>query len=226
MAPIIFSGWMGPGPMSENRQAALLSLIRNSGSANAHVTKETLQYWFHPSFPAHPAFRFLSAVHQCDYLRCYLLHVYGGGYADVKPTVTNWRPFFSQLQRSSHFGIGYTEVGPEGVARVGGDLEMDMQKNYQRLIGLCAMIFKPQTDFTKSWFESVHDMLDANEQALAAYPARHPQDHIGAKFSNGYVSQYPLKWTGLGGDIFHPLVFKYSDRILHGSFAPLFSNYR
>lgn len=216
---------MGPGLMSENRQAALLTLIRNSGCANAHITKETLQSWFHPAFPPHQTFRFLSAVHQCDYLRCYLMHVYGGGYADVKPTKTNWRPFFSELQESDHFGIGYTEVGPEGVARVGGALELSMQQNYQRLIGLCAMIFKPQTDFTERWYKTMHSLLDEKAEELASNPARHPQDHFGARFSDGYISRYPLKWTGVGGDIFHPLVFEFSGKILHGEFAPQFSNY-
>ena len=76
MIPIIFSGWMGPGPMTTPREAALLSLVRNSGCAQAHITRETVGLWADPAFPIHPLFPYLSAVHQCDYLRCYVLHVH------------------------------------------------------------------------------------------------------------------------------------------------------
>jgi hypothetical protein len=154
------------------------------------------------------------------------MHVYGGGYADVKHTTKNWRPFFDAVQESATFGIGYTEVGAHGVARVGGALEAEMQANYSKLIGLCAMIFKRQTIFTKEWYQILLQLLDRNLDLLTKNPARHPQDRYGASFTDGSVSTYPLAWTAVGGDIFHPLVYKYSDDIQHGDIAPSFENYR
>jgi hypothetical protein len=217
---------MGPGPMTAPRESALLSLFRNTGCAHAHITADSFAGWVVPAYPVHPAFQYLSAVHKCDYLRCYVLHVHGGGYADVKHTTKNWHPFFDALERSPAFGLGYTEVGPHGVARVGGSLEAEMQANYTRLVGLCAMIFRPKTLFTHEWYELLFELLDAKSDELAKNPARHPQDRLGASFTDGSVSAYPLAWTAVGGDIFHPLVYKHSEHILHADLAPSFENYR
>jgi len=223
---ILFTGWMGPGPMSGDREAALLSIVRNAGCAHVHLTRETLASWIDPAFPFHPAFAVLSAVHQCDYLRCYMLHVHGGGYTDVKHTSKNWHPYFDLLERSPAYGVGYTEVGPQGVARVGGALELEMQQNYHQLVGVCAMVMRPRTDFTREWFSQVHRLLDDNLDALMQHPARHPQDRFGAPFTDGTVSQYPLAWTAVGGDIFHPLAYQHRAHILHADLAPSFTNYR
>lgn len=222
----IFSGWMGPGEMSEAREKALLSLIRNTGCPNIHLTVNTLVSWRHPAFPFHPAFPYLSAVHQCDYLRCYSMHVYGGGYADVKHTIKNWNPFFNALATSNAFGAGYTEVGPQGVARVGGQLEEDMKANFNKIVGVCAIIFRPQTEFTTEWFARLNKLLDDRYETLKKNPAKHPQDRFGAQFTDGSTSEYPFAWTEVGGDIFHPLAYQYHEQIIQLDMAPSFQGYR
>jgi hypothetical protein len=226
MTPVVFSAWMGPGDMTVNREAAFLTLVRNTGCAHAHITRDTLKDWIDPQFPLHTAFPYLSAVHQCDYLRCYLLHVYGGGYADIKRTSKSWRPLFAQLDASSAFGLGYTEIGPHGIARVGGDLEREMQVNYQRIVGVCAMIFRPRTQFTTEWHARLTCLLDSRMERLLENPAKHPQDRYGAQFTDGTVSKYPFEWTEVGGNVFHPLAYQYSSRILHVDIAPSFQDYR
>jgi hypothetical protein len=226
MNEIIFSGWMGPGAMSQPREAALLSIIRNTGCLNAHITLETLSSWIHPEFPLHPAFPHLSAVHQCDYLRCYVMHVYGGGYTDVKNTTKNWRSFFKNLQESDAYGLGYTEIGPEGIAQVGGELEKEMKENFSKIIGVCCMLFKPKTKFTHEWFNQLNATLNDSYDSLISNPARHPQDRLGAHFTDGSISKYPFAWTAIGGDIFHPLAYKYNENIIHAEIAPSFINYR
>lgn len=226
MNRIIFSGWMGPNSMSVSREQALLSLVRNTGCPHMHLTTETLTSWIHKDFPFHPLFNYLSAVHKCDYLRCYVLHVYGGGYSDVKHTSRNWQPFFDQLERSAAYGMGYTEVGPHGVAAVGGALEDEMRANYTKLVGLCALIFRPRTDFTALWFRKLHELIDSKAERLLRNPARHPQDRYGALFTDGSTSEYPFAWTEVGGDLFHPLAYGHADKILHADMAPSFENYR
>jgi hypothetical protein len=226
MQRVIFSAWMGPGEMSEQRERALVSMVNHCGCPFGFITRETLQTWAHPGFPIHPLFPLLSAVHQCDYLRCYVLHVYGGGYADIKHTSKNWTPHFNKLDESAAFGLGYTEIGPQGVATVGGSLEREMKQNYTKLVGLCAMIFRPRTEFTSLWFEKTNAVIDGKSELLLNYPARHPQDRLGAQFVDGSVSQYPFAWTELGGNVFHPIVYRYAPHILHGDIAPSFSNYR
>ena len=226
MKRIIFSAWMGPGPMTEARETAFLSVIRNSGCAHAHVTREKVMNWIDPAFPLHPAFPYLSAVHQCDYLRCYLLHVHGGGYTDIKHTEKDWNPFFAQLEESAAYGIGYTEIGPHGVACVGGALEAEMKENFQKLIGVCALICRPRTRFTKEWFGLLNDLLDRKLNDVMKNPARNPLDRLGIQFVDGSVSAYPFVWTEVGGDILHPLAYKYRDELEHADMAPSFQNYR
>lgn len=226
MIPVVFSAWMGPGPMTANRESALMSVTTNCGCAHAHITRDNLSGWLDPAFPVHSAFPYLSAVHQCDYIRCYVLHVYGGGYTDIKLTQINWRPFFAQLEESAAFGLGYPEVGPHGVARVGGQLEADMQANYQKLIGVCAMIFRPRSLFTQEWFRQLNALLDRKLSAVMQNPARHPQDRFGAVFTDGSISQYPFAWTEVGGDLFHPLAYQHHAAILQADLAPSFANYR
>jgi len=223
---IIFSAWMGPGPMSTAREGALLSMINNNACLNVHINKSNLKYWTHPDFPLHPAFSYLSAVHQCDYLRCYLLHIYGGGYSDIKNTSIDWNPFFAQLFDTDAYGLGYTEIGPHGIAQVGGQLEIEMKINFHKIVGVCAMIFKPMTLFTTEWFNSLNVLLDNKYDSVVNYPAKHPQDRNGALFEDGTISNYPFAWTEVGGNLFHPIAFKYHNKILHGNISPSFLNYR
>lgn len=223
----LFSAWMGPGAMSDARASALNSIVLHCGVPFNFISNHNIQWWLHPDFPLHPTFPLLSAVHQCDYLRCYVLHVYGGGYTDIKPTNHNWKRFFFQFQASEKkFGAGYTEVGPQGVARVGGPLEEAMMQNYQNLIGVCSLIMVPRSPFTMSWYSQIIDLLDQKSEEIVKNPARHPQDHFGAQFQDGSVSAYPLAWTAVGGDILHPLVFQNHDAFLHLDMTPFFSNYR
>lgn len=222
----VFSFWLGPLGMSESRKAAFLSIVQNNACANVHLRDHNVKNWIHPSFPLHPLFPLLSAVHQSDYLRCYFLHVYGGGYTDIKHTRKNWMPFFDALDRSAAYGLGYTEVSPQGVARVGGDLELEMQRDFSSLIGFCAMIFRPQTEFTFEWFDRVNKKIDEKAELLIRCPAKHPQDRLGAVFEGGYVSEYPFAWTEIGGNVFHPMAYSCREKIIHADIAPEFVDYR
>jgi hypothetical protein len=224
--PIVFSCWMGQNAMSSNREQALLSIVRNVGCAHVHVTHNTISQWTHPEYPLHPAFPLLSDVHKSDYFRSYLLHVYGGGYSDIKHTTKNWLPFFRALSESEALGLGYEEVGAHGVAPVGGALELEMKQNFSKLVGFCSMIFRPRTIFTRDWYHSILRSLDFHYEGLSINPARHPQDHLGASFTDGSISNYPIKWTEIGGDIFHPLVYRHHEQILKVDIAPSFQNYR
>lgn len=223
----LFTAWMGPGEMTEARFRAYSSIPLNSGVEVITITRHTLADWVSPEHALHPAFNKLSAVHQCDYLRCYALHVFGGGYTDIKYTTKNWNRFFEVLEgRAEVFGAGYTEISELGVARVGGELEDLMRSNYTKLIGICAMIMKKDTEFTRSWYSRVNQVLDKHMDELIRNPAKHPQDHFGAKFTDGSTSSYPIPWTGLGGDILHPMIFDSHNKFLHLDMAPSFENYR
>lgn len=223
----VFSMWFGALQMSDDRSNCLASILQNNGCPNVHITYKTLIKWMHPDFPIHGIFPYLSPVHQSDYMRCYFMHVYGGGYTDIKKTVADWQPFFDALDQSDAWGCGYTEVSPHGVAAVGGELELAMKANYQRLIGFCSMIFKPQTPFTQHWLDAIHAIFNSKYELAKENPARHPLDRTGIQFADGTISSYPFQWTEIGGNIFHPLVYAYQDRLLHfNEIAPSFIQYR
>jgi hypothetical protein len=224
MNPVVFTCWTGTNPMSPQRRAALESLRKNCGVRHVHVTRDTLPHYIHADFPLHPLFHCLSAVHQSDYLRCYLLHVRGGGYSDIKPTTKHWAPFFEAIEASDCLGAGYRELGPHGVASVGGELEQTMRQNYQKLIGCCAMVFRPATSFTTRWYSRLIDVMDSRAAQLERHPARNPYDRRGGIYEDGTASQYPMGWTELMGKIFHPLVYEHHDSILQLDMAPFFDN--
>lgn len=224
---ITFCIWAGLNSMSAQRMQALLSIQFNTGCPVVCLTAANLGEWQHPDQPFHPAFDFLSATHKADYLRCYLMHHYGGGYTDIKHTQRPWRPFFERLQsHPGQDGLGYTEIGPNGVAPVPPPMGDALRANYLKLIGLCAFVFRRQSPFTYQWFSQTQHLLDAKLDALRANPARHPQDQMNAPFTDGTLSPYPLAWTELLGNVFHPLVLQMCARILHDEIAPAFSNYR
>ena len=212
--------------MTPQRTAALFTIFQNTHCPFVFLNCYSMHNWERSDAPFHPAFEFLSDTHKADYLRCYLMHHYGGGYTDIKQTFARWDNLFETLKNSSKLGLGYTELGPDSVAQLPGELGYELKENYQSLIGLCAFIFKKDTELTNRWYQRTHDLLNCKYDALRANPARHQQDQSGAQFSDGTVSSYPLKWTELLGDIFHPLIYEFRTEIVHGAIAPHFHGYR
>ena len=223
---VVFCSWAGTNPMSPQRAECLLSIYANTLCPVMFLSASNMHHWEVEGSPFHEGFQFLSATQKADYIRCYMMHHFGGGHTDVKRTSKSWKPFF-QLVRDSpyHYGLGYTEIGPQGVAPVGDPLESEMRQNYSKLIGNCAYIFKKKTEFTYEWFLQTHAMLDLNLEALRENPARHPQDHLDVTLPDGSVSKYPLPWLAFC-NIFHVLAYELRSRILHADIAPSFQDYR
>lgn len=235
----VFVVWFGPA-MSETRLNSLAEMQECLEVEVILITAENLPDWVVPAHPLHPAFQHLSAIHKSDYLRCYLLHLHGGGYADIKRNPASWRPAFARVnRRPCVFGVGYPEVGRHGVAQMGLKLTRPlevhlfdrnwwlfrlMQAGYRRLIGNCAFIFRPQSDFTQRWFDCLHNKMDGYAVALAASPGRHPKERPGLSY-DGILSRYPVPWSDLLGNLLHPLVFRYSRWIDQSLPTPDFSRY-
>lgn len=225
---IVFCTWNGENEMSERRKFGIWSIFENIGCPVVFITNKTVRDWEVPEYPFHPGFQYLSATQKGDYLKTYLLHHYGGGYTDIKPTAVSWALMFQMLRDSDKLGLGYTEVGPHGVAPIGGELQRVMQEHYKEMIGCGAFIFKRKTEFTERWLDTTHAVMDANLVELIKNPAIHPQDHKGIWFYNlNRESHYPFTWTGMCGDIFHPIVYAFRDKLIkYDPIAPDFNNYR
>lgn len=223
----IFCAWTGSTPLSASRAECLLSIYRETHCPVLLLTPANLNSWVQAQAPLHPAFQFLSDVHRADYLRVYVMHHWGGGYTDIKRTSASWRPHFAALRAAPDaFGLGYGETGPQGVAPIPGPLGDALRANAHRLIGNCAYIFRRRTDFTRLWLEQTEALLDSRLTDLRDHPAQHPMDQWGVLLPDGSVSQYPLRWTELLGEIFHPLVYANSERFIHAEIAPQFHGYR
>jgi hypothetical protein len=223
---IIFCMWTGKNEMSRQRTLALWSVIINSRCPIAFISSTSIRDWELPKAPFHRAFEFLSETHKSDYLRCYLMHHYGGGYTDIKVTHKNWGSYFSMLRQCNAFGLGYTEIGPNGVAPVPGALGDKLRENYDQLIGLCAFIFRRDTEFTREWYRRTCKFLDEKYDQLKMHPAQHPQDESGLILPDGTRSRYPVGWSEMLGCIFHPIAYECREKILHQDISPQFFGYR
>ena len=124
----------------------------------------------------------------------------------------------------NHFLInGFRERSCFDAARGRGLIkDLWLALNFYRIIGTNAYVCKPNTAFTKEWMASINNILDQKYELLTHNPAEHPRDFYCKKFDDGHVSNYPLRWTEICGEVFHPLCLKYSKEILKSLPAPAF----
>ncbi len=201
----LFALWTGENQLTPNRKSALEAMQKITDVEVVLITPKTLPLWIVPNYPLHDGYEYLSAVHKSDYLRCYLMHHYGGGYSDIKTPRKSWEKAFNQLRASDKLALGYKEVGKHGVAQVEDQqLQKQLNQNWHRLIGCCAFICKPQTAFTQLWYDALHNKMDSVYELL--------KQNKGNIWGNN--EGYPLKWTEIMGNIFHPVVLQFKDQII------------
>jgi hypothetical protein len=224
---VVFSFWLGDiATMSGERLRSLLAIQFNINAPFQFIPEANLEPWILTENPLHPAYPFLSKVHQNDYLRMYFLHHYGGGYTDIKPPSRGWRDAFKKFEQSGMDIAGYSELRPTSVAQLPGQLGQQLRENYSKVLGVCCLIARPLTSFSIEWKRRVHAYLDENLEDLKRFPARDPADFHKKILANGNRSNYPLAWTGVGGDILHPLMLEMADQLLHVDIAPAASQYK
>lgn len=210
---IIYCFWTGTNEMSPSRKESLENLTAKSGCKVQLINPTNLDTFLVPDAPLHEAYQYLSQTHKSDYLRTYFMHFLGGGYSDIKYTTADWNKAFDDLNADSTMILnGYHEPSPDGVA---GDASV--KKHWKELPGNCAYILRPKTEFTQKWYDSLIKKLDDKLQALKKHPADNPQSipHT--------TPGYPIEWTEILGDIFHPLADNYRGKFLFTTPIPDFS---
>ena len=219
MDKVIYTFWTGSNAMSSDRQRCFESIVKNSGCDVVLVTQSNLNDFILSDEPLHEGYQYLSETHKADYLRCYFLHHFGGGYADIKQTDFDWSPWFDKFDDPTIWAVGYQEVGPTGVA-YGAKDRSRLTAEFEKLIGNGAYIFRRNTELTRRWYEELKQRMDIFLPELKRYPSRHPRDELNRNSSNVLFrtlgvgrSKYPITWSGILADIFHPLVYEFTDRI-------------
>jgi len=213
--PRVFSFWFG-GEMSPDRLQCYRQIEQIFTKENIEhilITHENLATFVPEENPLHPAFPYLSDTHKSDYLRCYFMHFFGGGYTDIKTPQEGWRIAFDRVAYQPHIYISGFRESEEGHIAPVKDPHMRnlLRTNFRDLVGTCNFICKPQTPFTTQWFEEVTRILNQKLPLLMQYPGRHPREgsHDGA--DPHYP--YPIEWTEILGNVFHPLVYHFKDNV-------------
>ena len=197
----IYILWTGDNELTQNRLNSI-DQLKNVTECNVIlITKDNLNEYILSEYPLHPAYNYLSPVHKSDYLRTYLMHFHGEGYSDIKKTKGSWRKSFDSLYNSDKWIIGYPEIR-------GGNACTVPYNSYNELIGNGCYICKKNTPFTTEWYNNLINKLNNKLSELKIYPAKNLRD------ANTKDNKYPIKWTEILGDIYHPLILKYNDKVI------------
>lgn len=224
MENIIYCFWTGNNKMSYNRMRCFETMYKSDCTIKL-INSNNLDNYLKANYPLHKSYKYLSLTHKSDYLRCYFMHHYGGGYSDIKEITTSWKNAFEDLNNSDAIINGYPEVSPFAVANVKGPLYKELQKNYKKLIGCGSFICKPYSKFTFDWINELHNKLDQIYPILEKNPAEHPRE-VPGMIVNNKKSNYPIEWTAILGNIFHPLCLKHSDAIKQTVPPCIFKSYQ
>lgn len=218
----LYCFWTGSNPMTQNRYECFQTLVKTKLDV-VLITMENLHLFISKRNPLHPAFQYLSAVHQSDYLRCYFMHIYGGVYCDIKRINHSLVDYVKILKSNDRkYGIGYAEIknGNATSPDWSESYNNKLTTNYNKLIGCGCFIFKRNTIFTHKWFTALNNKLSNKFNLLKQYPANSP-----TCAADRGTYQYPFRYIELLGEIFHPLCFEYHDALLNTLPPPSFINY-
>ena len=225
---IIFTIWYGKS-FTSNRNLQYLTLKKVSKCRIININENNINLL---KYPIHKGFQYLSSIHKSDYLRCYLMYYYGGGYSDLKKTSSSWIPAFNKLKNNDKlWAVGYN---CDGVA-LPGNLQKEkydynettqkyveiLNKNKNNFIGVGFFIFKKNSEIVIKWFNELNKRLDNFYQELKKYPAKFDRESKNGtpkpSWEGGnFNTKYPICWNRILGQILYPLQLYYLDKITKG----------
>lgn len=197
----LYCAWTGLNPMPPKRLECFEKLAETTECDIVCVTPSNLDQFLLPEHPLHEAYPYLSETHKADYLRCYLLHFHGGGYTDIKLQSGSWRRAFEDLEKTEDAMVNGYPIGR-------GHCAPSCVDYWEQIIGTNALLCKPRTPFTQSWYTQILEVLDTHLDELKKHPATYPQ---AAKWDG---HGYPVEWTATNSDIFHKLVVDFLPHVL------------
>ena len=183
--------WFGPPPVGARLAAA--KSLENTGVPVRWLNDSN---WLDVETPEYPFPRALllpglSQIHRADYLRAYVMHNYGGGYSDVKPTDKAWAHAFDELDDQHVWLVGTPET-KGGVACSTGVVDVDCKKlgeSYQQLATNCVYIMRPHTPLTSAWLREATRRLKNRGPEIMKHPAHRPRCCQGENPNNYLVAK-------------------------------------
>jgi hypothetical protein len=206
---LIWCYWSG-GPMNGNRLRSFEMMRKYMGVPICLVTDSNIEEFVVEGYPLHDTYKYLSSVHKSDYLRIYLLHHYGGGWHDIKPTKVSYLPSWDEFDNPEIYCVGKPEI-KGGPAKVFDQFGLWMPDYWTKLVATNRWVGRANTPFSQELYNEVNQFLDENSEDLKMNPAKHAYDKKKNKlfaWFSGENNRYPLPWT-VFGNIFHPLNYKY-----------------
>ena len=99
---IVYAFWTGSNKMSWIRQKNTKEMYKFFNKRDIEfrlITPSNLDFYIKKAgVELHEGYKYLSATHKSDYLRCYFMHFLGGGYIDIKPPGAGWNKAFDKLE--------------------------------------------------------------------------------------------------------------------------------
>jgi hypothetical protein len=241
---VIFTLWVGDNDLTQNRYDGLMSIQNMKGTNMINVNPDNIDMFIKDEYPIHKSYKYLSLIHKSDYLRCYLMYHWGGGYSDIKKYSNNttWKEHFNEIKNNGNIwmigapsdGIAYPEEN---------DIKLNklLDVNFKKLSGVGYFIYKPYTKLTTEWYDKLHERLDYYYPQLKKHPAiysRESYDRPPSKWCNDEKdnrikkqscpkkpTKYPISWNRILGQINYPIQLDYLQHILVNIKLPYNNNY-
>jgi hypothetical protein len=222
----IFVIWVGNEEFTDTRKMALINLSKQNITL---ITDTNLEEFILKNFPLHPAYKYLSAIHKSDYLRCYLMYHYGGGYSDLKNKNINWDEGFTKMNNDKNIMIMGVKTTYEetyaGIEEWDENTKNNILSNIDTLFCMSYFICRPKSPIVSEWYNELNLRLDRFLPKLKKNPAKYPREcfhpEAGCAFpkpiwENPNIrikTNYPVSWNILLCQILTPLQMKYLNNI-------------
>ena len=203
---------------SQARFSALKNLISNIKVPIIILTENNYKNFELENHKFNKSIEYLHGVHKSDYLRSYMLNFYGGGYHDIKYRNESWENCWEiddWTKNKDIWMFGRREKNENAIAYP--PKFKHIQKLYNKMVTMGCIICRPNTKFTFELLSKQEEILDKYFELLQKFPGKKPG---GCYFENPFnkvpENSYPLRWCELLGEIYHPLMTIYSDKIKFG----------